>query len=82
MAKYDERKDIRLLSRIAKINEAEKTIKVARGSLIGIHSWGKIDYLIKIHGYHLLWDGVAKVSQDDDNSSNSRRNKRKQKQYE
>ena len=62
MAKHDENKDVRLLSRIVKVNTVNKTIKAPKGTLIGIRSWGRIDYLTNYCGYVFIYDNTAKVN--------------------
>lgn len=55
---YDEASVIRSLSRITdvKINTAQKTIEVKKNTQqVGNGSWGKIDYLTKVHGYHQMF---------------------------
>lgn len=82
MSKHEEKRDVKLLSRIVRVNESNKTITISRGSLVGIHAWGKIDYLVKVHGYVLLWDnGSAIRIQTDDNSNNSKRLAEKEKHH-
>ena len=61
MAKHDENRDLRLISRIAKINLADKTIQCSKSANIGIHSWGRIDFLTKYCGWHFIWDNAAGV---------------------
>ena len=53
--KHDENKDLRLISRIAKIDYAYKTIQAPKTSTIGIRSWGRIDFLTNYCGYIFLW---------------------------
>lgn len=60
MKKHDENKDVRLLSRIAKISN-DKTIKISKSQTIGIHAWAKIDYLTHYCGYVLIWDNSAGI---------------------
>lgn len=58
MNKYNENKVIRDLSKNnnVRINHVDKTIQVVRNSnTVGNKSWGKIDYLTKLHGYILLF---------------------------
>ena len=78
MKKYDENSAIRSLTKIAKIGVANKTINVRKDTLIGIRRWAKIDYLIKVHHYHLVYDGTVKVSPNLDDSKQSVRDLKKQ----
>lgn len=57
--KHDESTDVRLLSRIAKINPGLKTIIIPTSIPIGNRRWGRIDFLTHYCGYHLVRpDGV------------------------
>lgn len=47
--KHDERKDLKCVSRIAKINGNHITISI--NAVIGIHTWGRIDFLVHYCGY-------------------------------
>lgn len=71
---HDENKDVRLLSKIAKINPATKSIIIRRDQIIGNRRWGRIDFLCNYRGYHLVREdgAVANISVNDD-----RNNKRK-----
>jgi len=51
---HDENNDVRLLSRIAKINPATKTISIPMHQQIGNKRWGRIDFLTRYRGYHLV----------------------------
>ena len=51
--KHDEAKDVRLLSKIAKINQSNKTIIIPENAIIGNKRWGRIDFLTHYCGYHL-----------------------------
>lgn len=81
MAKHDENKDVRLVSRIAKVNTVNKTIKAPKGTLIGIRSWGRIDYLTNYCGYVFIWDNTVKVNifSNDTETSSKSSNKNKDK---
>ena len=52
--KHDEAKDVRLLSKIAKINQSNKTITIGNNVVIGNKRWGRLDYLCHYCGYHLV----------------------------
>ena len=47
--KHDERKDLKCVSRIAEING--NYIIVPTNAVIGIHMWGRIDFLVHYCGY-------------------------------
>lgn len=49
--KHDERKDLVSVSRIARIDGNH--IIIGDKSIVGIHTWGKIDFLTKYCGYTL-----------------------------
>lgn len=72
---YDEASVIRSLSRknSVHINSVNKTIEVVKDNNdVGNGSWGKIDYLIKVHDYVVLFVGklrknkVSKKSSDEE----------------
>ena len=58
--KHDERKDLRSVSRIARIDGNH--IIVGDKSIVGIHTWGKIDFLVHYCGYNLHYERGAKAS--------------------
>ena len=58
--KHDERKDLRSVSRIARIDGNHITI--GDKSAVGIHTWGKIDFLVNYCGYHVHYERGAKAS--------------------
>lgn len=79
--KHDENKDLRSVSRVARINFGDKTIQAAKSATIGIHMWGKIDYLTKYCGWHFYWNNGAgtggyNISSDDSNKKNYREMKK------
>lgn len=57
---HDENKDVRLLSKIARINQGNKSIIIRRDQVIGNKRWGRIDFLCHYCGYHLVReDGIV-----------------------
>lgn len=63
MAKrHDENNDLRSINKIGRVNYGDKTIRVAKSTVIGIRRWGKIDFLTKHCGWILIYDNSAKVS--------------------
>ena len=58
--KHDERKDLKCVSRVAEING--NRIIVPINSVIGIHTWGRIDFLIHYCGYILYRAKNVKAS--------------------
>lgn len=73
MAKHDENKDLRSFSRIGKVSPGDKTLRASKSATIGIHLWGRIDFLTKYCGWHFIWDNTAGVGMNrfDDNNTNS-----------
>jgi len=62
MKKHDENRDLRSVARIAKILPGDKSIKCSKNATIGIHMWGRIDFLVHYCGWHLIWDNSAGVT--------------------
>lgn len=60
---HDESKDIRLISRIAKIDYSNKTIQAPKNSIIGNRSWGRIDFLTHYHGWTFLWNNSVHIAE-------------------
>lgn len=60
MKKHDERKDLKCVSRVAAING--NRIIVPTNDVIGIHTWGRIDFLTKYCGYILYRSKNVKAS--------------------
>lgn len=61
MAKHDENKDVRLISRKVKVDYYNKSISASKDTIIGNRTWGRIDYLCHYCGYHFFWNGNARV---------------------
>ena len=49
--KHDERKDLKCVSKVAEINGNH--IIIPTNTVIGIHMWGRIDFLVHYCGYIL-----------------------------
>lgn len=58
--KHDEKKDLKYVSRVAEINGNH--IIIPTNSVIGIHTWGRIDFLIHYCGYVLNRSNNIKAS--------------------
>lgn len=58
--KHDERKDLKCVSKVAEING--NRIIVPTDAVIGIHIWGRIDFLIHYCGYILYRAKNVKAS--------------------
>lgn len=72
--KHDENKDLRSFSRIGKVSYYDKTLQASKKAIIGIHLWGKIDYLTKHCGWSFYWnnDIVTVNNQSDDDTPKKR----------
>lgn len=58
--KHDERKDLKCVSRVAEINGNHLIIPT--NVVIGIHMWGRIDFLVHYCGYILNHSRTVKAS--------------------
>lgn len=58
--KHDERKDLKCVSKVAEINGNH--IIVPTNAVIGIHTWGRIDFLVHYCGYILNRSKNVKAS--------------------
>lgn len=58
--KHDERKDLKCVSKVAEING--NRIIVPINAVIGIHTWGRIDFLVHYCGYILYRAKNVKAS--------------------
>ena len=58
--KHDERKDLKCVSKVAEINGNH--IIIPNNIVIGIHMWGRIDFLIHYCGYILYRAKNVKAS--------------------
>lgn len=58
--KHDERKDLKCVSKVAEING--NRIIIPTNAVIGIHTWGRIDFLIHYCGYILYRAKNVKAS--------------------
>lgn len=59
---HDENKDLRLVSRIAKIDYSNKTIQAPKSAIIGNKTWGRIDYLTHYCGWTFIWNNDVRIS--------------------
>lgn len=67
---HDENKDLRSLSKVAKVNVATLTITVQDKSRIGIKRWGMIDYLTKYRGFSCVYDKSVIISPNNTDEEN------------
>ena len=58
--KHDEKKDLKCVSKVAEINGNH--IIVPTNTVIGIHMWGRIDFLVHYCGYVLNRSNNIKAS--------------------
>lgn len=58
--KHDEKKDLKCVSKVAEIDG--KHIIIPTNTLIGIHTWGRIDFLVHYCGYILNRSKNVKAS--------------------
>lgn len=58
--KHDEKKDLKCVSKVAEINGNH--IIIPTNTVIGIHTWGRIDFLVHYCGYILNRSKNVKAS--------------------
>ena len=58
--KHDEKKDLKCVSKVTEINGNH--IIIPTNSVIGIHTWGRIDFLVHYCGYVLNRSNNVKAS--------------------
>lgn len=86
---YDETSVIRTISKKSvHVDSINKTIEVLKDNTdVGKGTWGKIDYLCKVHGYHYIITSTIRTnfskrkskSNDEDNNINVKTAKRERK---
>ena len=85
MAKrHDENKCLRSFKRIGRVDMYDKTLQASKNAVIGIHLWGKIDYLTKYCGWHFIWNNNATlvyIQNSDDSNNNDVVKKKQKKEY-
>jgi hypothetical protein len=80
MAKrHEEERDLRSVSKIAKVHQGQKVIEISKSQLVGIKMWGKLDYLTKYKGWYLVFTNAAAKTQSSDSNKNSARIEKKMK---
>lgn len=60
MKKHDEKKDLKCVSKVAEINGNH--IIIPTNTVIGIHMWGRIDFLVHYCGYIINCSKKVKAS--------------------
>lgn len=76
--KHDENRDVKLLSRIVRVDSHTKRISCPKGTQIGIHAWGKIDYLTHYCGYVFIYNNDIVIRSVSDTDSSDKRKKKKE----
>ena len=56
MARQDESRDLRSVSKIANVSYGNHTIALSRSKAPGIKMWGKLDFLRNYCGWTIYWD--------------------------
>lgn len=53
-----ENNDVQLLARMGRVgvNEDKKRLRASKNAVIGIKTWGKIDYLVNHRGWSMVRD--------------------------
>lgn len=64
--KHDENQDLKSLARIAKITRSNKHIAIGNKSDVGIHTWGRIDFLRKYCGWSISFGNEIITPTDGD----------------
>lgn len=79
--KHDEKKDLKCVSKVAEINGNH--IIIPTNTVIGIHIWGRIDFLVHYCGYILNRSKNVKASnlKFEDASVSAREAKKIKKEY-
>ena len=74
MKHYDENKVLRSVSRVARIEGNHVIIKP--DTIVGIHMWGKLDYLVNYRGYIVSRShNVVKLKNEETSSKADKRSK-------
>lgn len=74
MNKYDENKVLRSVSKVARIEGNHIILK--SDAIVGIHMWGKLDYLTNYRGYIVSRSqNVVKLKSEDTSSKDDKRTK-------
>jgi hypothetical protein len=61
---HDEKRDLSLITRNGIRHDGLGNLTAPKGMNIGIHTWGKIDFLTHHCGYVFHWQGSIKTSND------------------
>ena len=74
MNKYDENKVLRSVSKVARIEGNHVILKA--DAIVGIHMWGKLDYLVNYRGYTVSRaNNVIKLKSEESSQKADKRTK-------
>ena len=74
MNKYDENKVLRSVSRVARVEGSHIILKA--DTIVGIHMWGKLDYLVNYRGYTVSRaNNVIKLNSEESSQKADKRTK-------
>lgn len=74
MNKYDENKVLRSVSRVARVEGNHIILKA--DAIVGIHMWGKLDYLVNYRGYTVSRaNNVIKLNSEESSQKADKRTK-------
>lgn len=74
MNKYDENKVLRSVSRVARVEGSHIILKA--DAIVGIHMWGKLDYLVNYRGYTVSRaNNVIKLNSEESSQKGDKRTK-------
>ena len=74
MNKYDENKVLRSVSKVARIEGNHIILK--SDAIVGIHMWGKLDYLVNYRGYTVSRaNNVIKLKNEESSQKADKRTK-------
>lgn len=76
--RHQEDIDIRRVQKVAFVNQVNKTISCKKGTNIGIHTWGRIDFLVNHCGYVFVWDNGSVVQSENISSDKSYKDLKKE----
>ena len=66
MNKYDENKVLRSVARVARVEGNHVIIKP--DAIVGIHMWGKLDYLVNYRGYTVSRSNNVVLAKNEESS--------------
>ena len=74
MNKYDENKVLRSISKVARVEGNHIILKA--DAIVGIHMWGKLDYLVNYRGYTVSRaNNVIKLKNEESSQKADKRTK-------